>query len=200
MDLESAHRRDRILRAFFVGNDWNTNPEFALKRDLVLRSAELLSEYPLLVDDEWEVVPGHTGSGRGDLLFTDGNGSFAVVEVKFIDVGRTGATARAKRTDSRGAVRDQAVSYARAVAWRHRPALPVLAAYHTNERPDEVVWVSWALAVQDPNGAGESLVETRHLALDAWHPGQPAPVTAVESDLPPVGGALDEPLPVDGSS
>ena len=84
------HHRDVVLRAFFAGKDWDENPEFKLKRALVLNVPAELSRFSFLVDDEWEVEPGNTNLGRGDLLFTDGEGAFAVVEVKFIDLGRPG--------------------------------------------------------------------------------------------------------------
>ena len=106
------NHRDRVLRAFFTGKDWDENPEAKLKRQLVLEGHPELARFPFLVDDEWEVYPGATNLGRGDLVFTDGQGAFAVVEVKYIDRERTGRTARAKRNDSRGKVVEQARLYA----------------------------------------------------------------------------------------
>ena len=118
-DLKEIKRRDAVLRAFFAGKDWDENDEFKLKRAFVLRSEEFLPEHPYLYADEWEVVPGETNQGRGDLLFTDGVGSFAVVEVKYIDSGRTGSTVRTKRRKSRRHVGEQAAKFAEAVrAWR----------------------------------------------------------------------------------
>ena len=136
MDRAEAQRRDGVLRAFFDGKDWDDNDEFKLKRRLVLASAELLPAFPFLVDDEWDVVPGHTNHGRGDLVFTDGEGSYAVVEVKFIDLGRSGHTARVKRTKSRGLVVEQARKYARVVARRESATGIVVAYTFTNESPD----------------------------------------------------------------
>ena len=133
---EEAARRDRVMRAYFLGKDWDRNEEFQLKRRLVCESHRLLPAFPFLVDDEWEVVSGMTNLGRGDLLFTDGACRFAVVEVKFIDVGRTGHTARVKRTRSRGLVIEQARTYARAMVERlGQPGL-VRAFTWTNEDPD----------------------------------------------------------------
>jgi hypothetical protein len=138
MDHREASRRDATLRAFFDGKDWDKNEEFVLKRELVRRSFELLPGYPLLVEDEWDVVSGMTNHGRGDLVFTDGSGRFAIVETKYIDCSRSGATARAKRTDSRGKVWEQAQRYA--MLHRLRDGVEdVTAWYYTNERADALV-------------------------------------------------------------
>lgn len=104
--------RDRVLRAYLTGRTWDQNPEFQLARGLVLDGHAELAAFHLVFDYEWEVTPGHTNGGRGDLVFTDGAGSYAVVEVKFIDKGRSGSTARSKRTDSRKRVWEQASTYA----------------------------------------------------------------------------------------
>ena len=141
MDRAEAKGRDRVLRAFFQGKDWDRNDEFMLKRNLVLRSHELLPAFPFLVDDEWDVVAGQTNNGRGDVVFADGEGAFAVVEVKYIDLERSGRTARAKRTDSRGKVLEQARTYAVAAAHRYQATGGVLALAYTNESPDVLVEV-----------------------------------------------------------
>lgn len=132
--MDHQHR-DRVLRSYFAGRDWDENPEFKLKRHLVLKGDPALADWPYVIDDEWEVWPGNTDQGRGDLLFSDGAGRFAVVEVKFIDLGRTGATARSKRTDSRGKVADQARVYAQALPTRYPDQVAAVAAFaFTNEQ------------------------------------------------------------------
>jgi len=127
--------RGRVTTA---GKDWDANDEFVLKRSLVLRSRGLLPSHPYLIDDEWDVVAGKTNEGRGDLMFTNGEGGFAVVEVKFIDNGRSGPTARAKRTDSRSKVREQALKYAYVVAANTPGCGEVVAYAYTNERPNQL--------------------------------------------------------------
>lgn len=113
--MANAAERDRVLRDYIRGRTWDTNPEFGLLRNLVVDGHPLLDAFPLLYDYEWEVQPGRSDGGCGDLVFTDGAGNFAVVEVKFIDTGRTGRTVRVKRTKSRSLVRAQARTYANAL-------------------------------------------------------------------------------------
>ena len=84
MDRAEAERRDTVLRAYFAGRDWDEGAEAKLTRELALASREVLPDYPFLIDCEWEEVPGRTQDGRGDLLFTNGHGRYAVVEVKSI--------------------------------------------------------------------------------------------------------------------
>lgn len=54
--MDALHR-DRVLRAWFTGCDWNENAEFQLARRLVAQSATFFTDYPLVFDDEWEFVP-----------------------------------------------------------------------------------------------------------------------------------------------
>ena len=112
MDCSEIFYRNRILRTYFQGRNWDNNGEFILKRKLVLNSKQLLQGYPYLIEDEWEVEPGRTDSGRGDLVFTDACCNFAVVEVKCIDLESTGHNASTKRTKKRRKVEEQAIKYA----------------------------------------------------------------------------------------
>lgn len=136
MDEAEAERRDRVLRSYFEGRDWDDAGEFALKRDFVRRSSELLPELPYLVDDEWEVSPGYTQAGKGDLVMTDGMGIFAAVEVKLIEggaFGGSGSSTRRSRTRKRQTVRGQARRYARVLRVRFPDADEVRAYTWTNE-------------------------------------------------------------------
>lgn len=98
MSQSEAEQRDRVLRAYLLGRDWDEGPEYKLGRDLVLTAPLALSAYPLVYDYEWEVNQGHSQYGKGDLVFTDGTGRFAIVEVKWIDLETSGRTARTRRT------------------------------------------------------------------------------------------------------
>ena len=112
MNQSEFQRRDQLMRAYFQGRDWDGNKEFGLKRHLILNSDELLPDYPFVIDDEWEVEPNESQKGKGDLVFTNGAGQFAVVEVKWIDLDSSGKTVRTRRTKNRKEVAGQAANYA----------------------------------------------------------------------------------------
>ena len=127
-------KRHAVLRAYIEGRDWDGNEEFALVRRLVMSGDPQLADVPLLFDYEWEVVAGLSNLGCGDLVFTDGDGRFAVVEVKFIDDTRTGHTVRVKRTKSRKQVREQALTYAGNLRDRLGPSAVSVRGYaYTNQ-------------------------------------------------------------------
>ncbi len=133
IDRSEVQRRDEVLRAYFQGRDWDENKEYALKRDLVLRSAELLPDYPYLVDDEWEVEANRTQDGKGDLIFTDGEGRYAVVEVKWLDFDNSGKTTRTSQTKKRQKVQEQAFIYAHELKQKLGGSVQVSAYWFTNE-------------------------------------------------------------------
>lgn len=106
-----AAQRDRELRALardLLPELTCTLSELWLQVQFILRGAPLLPEYPYLVGWEWEVVPGFSQYGRGDLLFTDGAGRYVVVEVKSIVTGN--------RNRKRNSVEEQAERYAELVS------------------------------------------------------------------------------------
>lgn len=131
-EAESKYR-DQILRAYFKGRNWDANYEFLLKRKLVLNSHELLPSFPFLIDDEWEVEPNRSQQGKGDLLFSDGLGNFAVVEVKYIDLENTGSTASNRRTKKRSLVIEQTKEYTNALASHLKKFVKIEGYIYTNE-------------------------------------------------------------------
>jgi hypothetical protein len=136
VNLNEIQHRDRVLRAYFEGRDWDKNNEFALKRKLILQSTQLLPQFPYVIDDEWEVEPSRTDQGRGDLLFSDGVGNYAVVEVKWIIIegnGRKGTTKRAGNRKKRRDVEKQAIAYATILSEQLEQAESVAAYIFTNE-------------------------------------------------------------------
>ncbi len=115
MKHERILHRDKVLHCYFAGRDWDENDEFILKRKLVLNRDRLLPQYSYIIEDEWDVIDSRTDFGRGDLVFTDGHGCFAVVEVKWIDLDsglRIGTTKRASNRKKRRKVEEQAIEYA----------------------------------------------------------------------------------------
>eukprot|EP00762_Andalucia_godoyi_P004912 ANDGO_01495.mRNA.1 hypothetical protein len=123
----SAQVRDAVLRSYIRERTWSINNEFKLLQAFVSRNyceipgtvrqatdrmTRFHIAHPFLVEYEWEVAESRTDMGKGDLVFTDGGGRFAVVEVKFIQ-GETmsGRTACTRRRQSRQRLRDQVSRY-----------------------------------------------------------------------------------------
>ena len=126
MDKLEIEHRDKTLQDYFLGRIWDFNNEYLLKQKLVLERDKLMPDYPYIFDDEWEVETSLSNEGKGDLIFTDGNGKFAVVEVKFI--GKTG-NRRTKRRD----VEQQAERYALYLAHKLKDHLEVKGFFYTDE-------------------------------------------------------------------
>ncbi len=125
MTLTEARRRDGILRAYIEGRDWELDGEQMLVRHLVCNSGKLLPDWPLLVGYEW----GPPGGTRGDLLFFDGEASFAVVEVKSL-----AKTPNKKRNQ----VEKQAREAAERVSTPRRDAFVTPLVYTDDERQADV--------------------------------------------------------------
>mmetsp|Transcript_9714 Transcript_9714/g.20722 ORF Transcript_9714/g.20722 Transcript_9714/m.20722 type:complete len:295 (+) Transcript_9714:176-1060(+) len=119
------------------------------KRDLMLR---LLTSHNCLPQDlvyameyDWELEPGQTHMGKGDLLFTNAQRTrFLVVAVRHITT-ETGKTT--KRTAARKQVRQQALQvrggfmYSRAGVQAGAARDNVFAAVYTSDNPSKVVFV-----------------------------------------------------------
>ena len=74
-------------------------------------SHPLAQKFPYVYLYEWAAQIG-SEAGQGDFVFASGDGHFAVVEVKHIDVVTCGKTVARRRTAMRTKVRDQAWNYA----------------------------------------------------------------------------------------
>ena len=156
---DDVRRRDRVLRAYLTDRDWGLDEEANLFRQLVLNPPDSLMRFPYLYDYEWQVVPGRQQDGRGDLVFTDGDGRYAVVEVKWIDTQSTGSTARKRRTAKRRKVEEQLETYAAAFKIQHPAALSVIGLEHTNEMvPNRLLPLDGpesSLSPSPPHGYGD---------------------------------------------
>jgi hypothetical protein len=142
LDQGECRRRDAELRTHFADGPAGLGTELGVTRSLVIDGHPELAAYPLVVAHEWEPVPGASQYGKGDLVFADGRGNFAVVEVKFIDLLESGRTVGTRRTGHRKKVREQARFYAAALqTCLGTPAAAIRAFAHTNEDPmAEVTW------------------------------------------------------------
>jgi len=138
LNRAEIEHRDRVLRAYFEGRDWDGNNEYALKRKLVMNSPELLPDYPFVIDDEWEAEPNRGEQGKGDLIFTNGEGRFAVVEVKWIDLVRTGKQVRTRRNEKRQNVTAQAERYRNVLAKKLGSDFLVEGYYFTSDDETQV--------------------------------------------------------------
>src|SRR5262249_23868198 len=88
--------RDKTYRAFFAGVQWNKGPEFNLIRNLVLKYPKELFFYPFICEWEGEVYPGRSDLGKGDIILTDGEERYLIVEAKILSKS-SGRTQRNKR-------------------------------------------------------------------------------------------------------
>jgi len=129
-DFES---RDAQLRARLLAIDGSAHGEEQLKCDVVLRTPSLLAPFPFLVSNEWEPIPGWPQGGKGDLVFTDGGGRYAVVEVKWMAPLYSGPSQKKRRNKKRGKVKRQAQIYAIHVLQVCTDALEVRMMTYTND-------------------------------------------------------------------
>ncbi len=119
---------DRMLRDLLLSVDeriaWRINGDFPeiqsilkWQTKLLVNSAipknrkeKTLLKYRYILLYEWEIVPGMSQYGVGDLVFSDGNGNFAVMEVKHI-ISRSGKNQSVKRRKARRKVKEQTIKY-----------------------------------------------------------------------------------------
>lgn len=106
--------------------------EAQLERKLLDSPPGCLGAFPYLFKREWTPADG----GKGDLVFTDGQGLFAVVEVKHINMSISKNSRRRKRN----LVRAQAQKYGQAFATEHPDAAVVIAGVYT-ELQNMVNWL-----------------------------------------------------------
>ncbi len=84
IDKEIKHR-DKTIRSYILSKNWDKNPEFLIVKEVVQDLAKKkpeFSKFKFVFDYEWEVEPGLSNKGKGDLIFTDGKNNFLIVECK----------------------------------------------------------------------------------------------------------------------
>jgi len=85
VDKKIRHR-DKTIRSYILSRNWDNNPEFLIAREVVqdlTKKMPELRKFKFVFDYEWEVEPGLSNKGKGDLIFTDGDNNFLIVECKF---------------------------------------------------------------------------------------------------------------------
>jgi hypothetical protein len=170
--LRDGTRHTFAARRAGDGDSWRASLLSALQ-STVRREPQTLSDFfarfPLLWDYEW--APPLAARGRGDLVFTDGQGAFAVVEAKHVPLARSGRAARSTRNEKRGYVQHQALRYARLFA----NALQLQRAQHNKGRPsaeridEKAVSVEAFVYTNDLPGGVLRLHETRHMSAREVH-------------------------------
>lgn len=174
--------RDAEVRRRVLAREVDPGCELHLVQSLANSSRDLLPSHPYLLAFEWEVRPGHSQFGVGDLVFGNETGRLAAVEIKWIPEG-PGRSTRVKRTKQRGKVWTQARKYAEAL-WCHVPwAAEVEARVWTNEaeNPELIGRFGPCTAV----GRTARTVERAR-----WEPSLPP-----RHVVPAVGRAFQEPSP-----
>ena len=134
--LEVIKHKDKIVRNYLIGRNWDKNKEFLLIQQIIKgkKIKNYLNKFHYIYDYEWEVVYGHNNFGKGDLVLTDGKENFLIIECKYIDLSDTGSTARAKRRKKRRHLEEQILKYISAFKRKHPEAKIVIGLGVTNER------------------------------------------------------------------
>ena len=117
------------------------NPKYAERRLIseLLADKQVLQGFPYICEYEWEVEPGKPQGGVGDLVFTDGQGLFVVVEAKHICPPPGIANKSRCRNNRYRKAKGQARTYGEAFRKSHPEAVLVLAASYTTVR--KIQWV-----------------------------------------------------------
>ena len=135
VSLEEIERRDKIIHDYITGRTWDKNPEFLLIRQIVKGDIieNYIDKYSYIYDYEWEVIDGFTNYGKGDLVLTDAQDNFLIIECKYINLDETGKTARTKRRKNRRHIEMQTPKYITAFKWKTPEAKTVIGLGVTNE-------------------------------------------------------------------
>ena len=90
--------------------------------------------FPFLVQFDYEVVPGFSQYGRGDVVFSDpARNRLLVLQVQYLDHNTSGRSRKTKRTKKRLKVKEQALEYAERAWKKWHPSGGVFCAAVTNE-------------------------------------------------------------------
>ncbi len=93
LDKDDVQHRHDTISNYIKNRMWDMHPEgkkieFELVREVVENLSKRrpeLEEYKYIYNYEWEVIPGETDKGKGDLVFTDGVNKFLIIECKTKD-------------------------------------------------------------------------------------------------------------------
>lgn len=104
----------------------------------ILSKLPELQNYPYIFDYEWEIyeyVEGKKNTvGKGDLIFTDEEDNYLIVELKYLDLNEPGKTARTRRTNKRKKNLEQTEKYMKLFQVVQKGAKTILGLSITNEK------------------------------------------------------------------
>ncbi len=134
--MEECRRRNKVLTDYIKGHEWFLSHEFHLLRKLVMTPHKInnwkkyYDKYPFIFDHEWECC-----DGRGDLLCTDGENNFLVVELKSFTNSGIGSskTHSTTRTKKRRQGEEQTVRFAKAWHKNNRQVKTTVGVFVTEE-------------------------------------------------------------------
>lgn len=142
-NIDNIKLEDKRLRDFIFSIDrniaWRLNGDFTLVQSIIRQQTELLEnsgilqnhnmkslvKYRYIFAYEWDVVLGMSQYGVGDLVFTDGNENYLVMEVKQLSPfsGRNQCVARRK---ARRKVEEQTIKYMNAFRRKYPEAKSII--------------------------------------------------------------------------
>ena len=104
----------------------------------VLSKLPELQNYPYVFDYEWEIYEYTKGKkkivGKGDLIFTDEEDNYLIVELKYLDLYESGKTASTRRTHKRKKNLKQTKKYMKLFQNLHSEAKTILGLSITNDK------------------------------------------------------------------
>lgn len=98
---------EALLTAFFVKYQKKISP---------------INNYTYIFKSDYEVHPGYTNLGKGDLIFTDGKNNFCIAEIKYL-TEKSGRNYCVKRTQYRKKVSQQERFYKECFLRQHPTAI-----------------------------------------------------------------------------
>lgn len=126
--------RDKKQRARIFNISANNSSELNLIREVIKKIKKIwnrnLKKYSYVWNHEWCPVIGQTDKGKGDLVLTDGNRNFLVVECKFISYFGN----KSNRTHNRKKVKDQTIFYMKKFKELNFGEISILGMAYTNEK------------------------------------------------------------------
>lgn len=142
-NINNIKLEDKRLRDFILSIDkniaWRLNGDFTLVQSIIKQQTKLLGsieipqnrnmkalvKYRYIFDYEWDIVQGMSQYGVGDLVFTDGNENYLVMEIKQLSY-RSGRNQCVARRKARRKVEEQTIKYTNAFRRKHPEAKSII--------------------------------------------------------------------------